>query len=210
MRYYTHIAAAILLYIVIAYFVNLNSILLGIFFAAWISVFPDLIDKVTGKHRGYGHTLFWLIPFALIGYFNIEIAAALVIGFNSHLLMDCLTVNGCPLLHPLLKDRYTCFNKIKRFKTGTNGDKAVFIFLLFLLVPSVLFLTGTVDMGKIAQGQNFVFGAGTSTADTSTNNTTAVDTMKNTFNINLQINQNVDKNITVEKVSENKTTISIS
>ncbi len=85
----------------------------------------------------------------------------------------------------------------------------MFIFLLFLLVPAVLFMTGIVDIWKVAEGHNFAFGTGSSASDSSVNNATTLDTTRNTFNLNFQINQNLEKNITVQKISENKTTVSI-
>ena len=204
MKSYTHIAGAILLFITFAYLTNLN-VLIGIFFAGWISVFPDIIDKLIGKHRGYGHSLIWLIPFSLICIFNVSIAAALVIGFISHIFLDILTVNGCPILYPISKTNFVCFGKKRRIKTGTTQDKAVFVFILFLLIPLVLFMTGIGTMWQVSEDQNLVSAAGGSNSDASKNN----DTIKNNFNLNFEINQNVKKNITVEKVSDNKTIITI-
>jgi inner membrane protein len=205
MRSYTHIAGAILLFITFAYLINLNNILIGIFFAGWISVFPDIIDKLIGKHRGYGHSLIWLIPFFLISIFNVSIAAALVMGFISHIFLDILTVNGCPILYPVSKTNFVCFGKKRRIKTGTAQDKAVFVFILFLLIPLLLFMTNIGTMWQALDDQNLVSATGGSNTDSSKNN----DTVKNSFNLNFQINQNVKKNITVEKVSDNKTTITI-
>ncbi len=204
MRSYTHIAGAILLFITFAYLTNLNNILIGIFFAGWISVFPDIIDRLLGKHRGYGHSLIWLIPFVLVGFLDLTIAAALIIGFNSHILLDILTVNGCPVLYPFWKTNFVCFSKGRRIKTGTNQDKAVFVFILFLLIPVLLFTTSIGSMINFSDNQNLVFAAGDNT-NSSNNN----DTIKNTFNLNFELNQNVKKNITVEKISDNKTTITI-
>ncbi|HOI71234.1 MAG TPA: metal-dependent hydrolase [Methanobacterium sp.] len=204
MRSYTHIAGAILLFITFAYLTNLNNILSGIFFAGWISVFPDIIDRLLGKHRGYGHSLIWLVPFTLVGFLDLAIAAALIIGFISHILLDILTVNGCPVLYPFWKTNFVCFSKGRRIKTGTNQDKAVFVFILFLLIPVLLFTTSIGSMMNFSDNQNLVFAAGDDT-NTSKNN----DTIKNTFNLNFELDQNVKKNITVEKISENKTTITI-
>ena len=204
MRSYTHIAGAMLLFITFAYLTNLNNILIGIFFAGWISVFPDIIDRLLGKHRGYGHSLIWLIPFVLVGFLDLTIAAALVIGFLSHIFLDILTVNGCPVLYPFWKTNFVCFNRGRRIKTGTNQDKAVFVFILFLLIPVLLFTTSIGSMINFSDNQNLVFAAGDNT-NSSTNN----DTIKNTFNLNFELDQNVKKNITVEKSSENKTTITI-
>lgn len=205
MKSYTHIAGAILLFITFTYLTNLNNVVIGIFFAGWISVFPDIIDKLIGKHRGYGHSLIWLIPFSLICIFNVSIAAALVIGFISHIFLDILTVNGCPILYPVSKTNFVCFSKKRRIKTGTTQDKAVFVFILFLLIPLLLFLTGIGTMCQISEDQNLVSATGESNTDSSKNN----DTIKNNFNLNFEINQNIKKNITVEKVNDNKTTITI-
>jgi len=205
MKSYTHIAGAILLFITFAYLTNLNNVLIGIFFAGWVSVFPDIIDKLMGKHRGYGHSLIWLIPFSLICIFDVGIAAALVIGFISHIFLDILTVNGCPVLYPVSKTNFVCFGKKRRIKTGTTQDKAVFVFILFFLIPLLLFMSGVGAMWQVSEDQSLVFATGGSTTDSSKNN----DTIKNNFNLNFEINQNVKKNITVEKVSDNMTTITI-
>jgi len=205
MKSYTHIAGAILLFITFGYLTNLNNVLIGIFFAGWISVFPDIIDKLIGKHRGYGHSVIWLIPFSLIGIFNLSIATALLIGFISHIFLDILTVNGCPILFPVSKTNFVCFGKKRRIKTGITQDKAVFVFILFLLIPLLLFMSGVGAMWQVAEDQNLVFATGVSNTESSKNN----DTIKNNFNLNFEINQDVEKNITVEKVNDNKTTITI-
>ncbi|BDZ68787.1 metal-dependent hydrolase [Methanobacterium ferruginis] len=101
MRDYTHIAGAILIFLTFAYLTNFSNLLIGIFFAGWISVFPDIIDRLTGKHRGIGHSIFWLIPFSLIGLWDLPIAVAIIIGFLSHIFLDILTTHGCPLLYPI-------------------------------------------------------------------------------------------------------------
>ena len=108
MRSYTHIAGAILLFITFAYLTNLNNILVGIFFVGWIAVFPDIIDRILGKHRGYGHSLIWLIPFVLIGFLDITIAAALVIGFLSHIFLD-INSKWLPCFISLLEDEFCLF-----------------------------------------------------------------------------------------------------
>jgi len=111
MREYTHIVGAVPLFLAVAYLTNLHNLFTGIFFAAWISVFPDLVDKLTGKHRGIGHSIFWLVPFTLIGFWNLTIAAALVIGIISHIVLDIITTYGCPLLYPLSKTYFVSFGK---------------------------------------------------------------------------------------------------
>ena len=203
MKSYTHIAGAILSFILFSYIINLNSILIGIFFAGWISVFPDILDKLIGKHRGYGHSIIWIIPFTLIGLWNIGIAVALIIGFLSHIFLDILTENGSPVLYPFYKTNFVCFSKGRRIKTGTNQDKALFLFILFLLVPLFLFTTGIGSLIN-SDNENFVFGAGENT-----NNVKSNDTIKNNFNFNFELSGSVKKNITLRKINENETEILI-
>lgn len=203
MKSYTHIAGAILSFILFSYIINLNSILIGIFFAGWISVFPDILDKLIGKHRGYGHSIIWIIPFILVGLWNIGIAVALIIGFLSHIFLDILTENGSPVLYPFYKTNFVCFSKGRRIKTGTNQDKALFLFILFLLVPLFLFTTGIGSLIN-SDNENFVFGAGENT-----NNVKSNDTIKNNFNFNFELSGSVNKNITLRKINENETEILI-
>ena len=203
MKSYTHIVGAILTFILFSYIISLNSILIGIFFAGWISIFPDILDKLIGKHRGYGHSIIWIIPFILVGLWNIGIAAALIIGFLSHIFLDTLTENGSPVLYPFSKTNFVCFSKGRRIKTGTNQDKAVFLFILFLLVPLFLFTTGIGSLIN-SDDQNFVFGAGDNT-----NNAKNNDTIKNNFNFNFELSGSVKKNITLKKINENETEILI-
>jgi inner membrane protein len=203
MRSYTHIAGAILLFVTVAYLTNLSNLITGIFFAGWISVFPDIIDKITGKHRGIGHSIIWLIPFAIIGLWNIGIAVAIMIGFVSHIFLDILTTNGCPLLYPLWKTDFVCFGKKRRIKTGTNQDRAVFLVMLFILIPFLLFTTNIGSLLHHTEDQNMVFAASTDSINSSKNN----DIIKNNFNLNFELNDGVNKKITVQKVNENETTI---
>lgn len=205
MREYTHIVGAVLLFLAVAYLTNLHNLFTGIFFAAWISVFPDLVDKLTGKHRGIGHSIFWLVPFTLIGFWNLTIATALVIGIISHIVLDIITTYGCPLLYPLSKTYFVSFGKKRRIKTGTNQEKAVLVFMLLLLSTVLLFSTNIVTLLGGSPGENFVFAGTSDTPNTSQNN----NAVKNNFNLNFDLNEGVYKNITVKKVNENETTILI-
>lgn len=205
MREYTHITGAILLFLTFAYLTNYNNLIIGIFIAGWISVFPDIIDKLTGKHRGIGHSILWLIPFALLGIFNLTIAIAMIIGFISHILLDLMTIHGCPVLYPIIKTDFVCFNRRKRIKTGTYQEKAAFVFLLFLLIPVLFFITNIGSLGGHSADQNVVFASNIDTTNSSKNN----DTIKNNYNLNFELNEGTNKKITVQKVSENETTIII-
>jgi len=123
MREYTHIAGAILFYLLFAYLLNLHYIIPGIIFAGWISVFPDILDKLIGKHKSVGHSIFWILPLILVAYFNIYLGIALLTGFLSHLFLDIFTTNGCPLLYPIVRTNFVALKKQFRIKTQTNQEK---------------------------------------------------------------------------------------
>ncbi|MDD3754519.1 MAG: metal-dependent hydrolase [Methanobacterium sp.] len=200
MRSYTHIVAAILLFVVFAFVADFNNLLTGIFFAGWISVFPDIIDKLTGKHRGIGHSIFWLIPLAIVGFWNIGIAVAMMIGFISHIFLDILTTNGCPVLYPLWKNDFVCFGKKKRIKTGTNEDKSVLLVMLLLLIPFLFLTTDVISLFGNTGDENVVFAGSSESVNSSIKN----DTMKNNFYLNFELKEGVNKNISIQKVSEKK------
>jgi inner membrane protein len=201
MRFYTHIAGAAFFFILFAYLLEIPQPMLGIVFAAWISVFPDIIDKLVGKHRGIGHSIFWLIPLFILLYFNITIPAALIIGFLSHLFLDIFTTKGCPILYPLRKTNFVCLNHKRRIKTGTNQDKSVFIFIIFLIFPLIFF---SIFSGSITNlGNDAYWGVSASKFN---NNTTSVE---NYFTLNFRLDEANNKNVTVEKVNDQVTTVII-
>ena len=205
MRAYTHIVGAVLFFVTFAYLTNLPDLLIGIFSAGWISVFPDIIDKITGKHRGIGHSIFWLIPFTIIGVWNFEIGVAMVIGFLSHILLDVMTTHGSPLLYPLRETAFVCFQRNRRVKTGTNQEKAVFLLILLFLIPILLFSTNIANFFERVEDENIVFATGLE----SSNSQKSSENTKNNFNFYFDIEDGVNKKITVQKVSENETTIMV-
>lgn len=197
MRNYTHIIGAVFFFLILAYLLNISNPFLGLFCAGWISVFPNMVDKLTGKHRGWGHSFLWLIPMALVVIYSPLIALALMVGFLSHLLLDSFTVYGSPVLYPFKKSGFVCLNKKRRFKTGSNSDKAVFIFLLFLVVPIILFTTG---LGNVLLG-DVAFAVGNQTS-----NNTSTPQNSNVY-LSFKLDEACNKNITFEKINENKTSI---
>ncbi len=122
----------------------------------------------------------------------------------SHLLLDILTTHGCPILYPLWKTNFVVLSEKRRIKTGTNQDIAVFIVLLFLLIP-VLYFTLPTHIGKNPSEQNLIFASNGSNEKNTISNTT--DTMKNNFYFNLQLTPKTNENITVKKVDDNETTV---
>ena len=211
MRSYTHITGAILLFISFAYLTNLNYLWVGILFAGWISVFPDILDRLTGTHRGYGHSIFWIIPCLFVGFWSITIAAALVTGLISHIILDILTTKGSPILYPLSKTNFVVLKENRRIKTGTNQDKALFLVLIFLLIPVLFFTIQSIRIDKTPFDLSHAFATnGTNETNTATSNTQY--SMKNNPNLNIQLPKpvkNVNETITIKKVDENETRIMI-
>lgn len=204
MKFYTHIMGGILFFLIFAHIFHIPYILTGIFFVSWIAVFPDILDKLIGKHRGFGHSIIWVVPFSIVGIFNFTVAAALLIGFLSHLVLDIFTVHGSPLLYPIKKTKFVALNKKRRIRTGTNQDKAVLIFIMFLVIPLFLFTTNAGQMlsGKILD-PIFASSGEVSSQNTSNNSST----VKSNVNIYLTIENSANKNITIQKGDESPTTV---
>ena len=74
---------------------------------------------------------------------------------------------------------------------------------LVILIPVLLFTTNIGSLLQYAGGQNVVFAANSDTVNGSINN----DTMKNNFYLNFELKEGVNKNISVQKISENETNI---
>jgi inner membrane protein len=143
MKAYTHIMGGILFFLILAYLLNISNPFLGVFCAAWISVFPNIVDKKSG---------------------------------------------------------FVCLNKKRRFKTGSNQDKAVFIFLLFLIVPIILFTTG---LGNFFLGENM----NVAFAVSNQSNNSSISPQNSNIYLSFKLDEACNKNITFEKVNENKTSI---
>lgn len=203
MKSYTHIAGALVLFLSFAILKNLNQIFLGVFLAGWISVFPDILDKILGKHKSYGHSIFWIVPTIIIGYFNFTVGAALTIGIISHSALDMMTTYGTPIFSPLWNSNFVVFNGKRRVKTGTNQDKAFSLTMIFLLIPMMFYLTIPVQntLTNSILPVNDIYHNNT--------NTSGVNMEKNNMNINIQSNHEKNKTIIVDKVNETETTIKI-
>lgn len=202
MRFYTHIAGSILFFMIYCFFMDIANPFMGLFFAAWISVFPDLIDKLTGKHRGWGHSIFWILPLFLVALYQPLVGAALIIGFLSHLFLDIFTVYGCPLLYPVMENSFVCLNKNRRIKTGSNQDKSALVFILLLTIPLLLFHTPLATILDLDETLTVSYAV-----DNKTDNNRM--TVKNNINLNLQVSNSEERNITVEKVNDTVTTIMV-
>jgi inner membrane protein len=208
MRTYTHIAGALVFFLSFAYLMNLNNLYWGVFTAAWMSLFPDVLDRLLRKHRGYGHSLFWLFPFILLALFlwNLTIASAIATGIISHAVLDILTTHGSPILYPISKVNFVVLNKKRRIKTGTYQDKTVFITLIFLLIPMLTFSIGYTHMDSFPY-LNLLFPHSTNNQDNSLDNVNGINSNQN---LNIQLprpEKNVNGTITVKKINVNETQI---
>lgn len=91
--------------------------------------------KFFTKHRGIMHTLIMPVIFTLAGI-TVENEAirylllGLAIGYVTHLLGDCMTKEGCPILYPITK------KNVRFFKATTNtlGEKIAAVILCIGIV----------------------------------------------------------------------------
>jgi len=102
--------------------------------------FKNLLGFAT-KHRGIMHTL--LLPACMLfaarfinePYFLI-LLYGFVAGYISHILADCLTKNGCPILFPLTQKNIS----LTSIKTGTEAEKMCMVALIaIILVVPIIF-----------------------------------------------------------------------
>ena len=205
MRYYTHIVAAILFLILFDYLFNIENedLLFGIILTSILSVFPDLIDIISkSKHRGFGHSMILWIPLTfftgIISFKlgNLIILAALLTALVSHIILDIITKHGYPFLYPK-KTVFVALNEKRRIKTGTKQDKAVFIFLILLLIPALLF---SFDIIKFKAPKYL--------------SSDQADNINKNFSFKENLNVNIDShmkntNITIKKVKEDEIQIII-
>jgi len=93
------------------------------------------------KHRGIMHTL--IIPIcALIATFYIRERYFLILtygflaGYVSHILADCMTIKGCPILFPLLRKNI----KFTKIKTGSSAEQVQATILIVVIILFGVFL----------------------------------------------------------------------
>jgi inner membrane protein len=100
-----------------------------------------------GRHRGFLHSLAGAllacgttaVPAAY--YFGWPCAAAIALGYLSHLLLDCCTVSGLPLLWPSTR-RFWVLPRPLRLVTGSAPETGVMLMLALinaaLLLPYLI------------------------------------------------------------------------
>jgi membrane-bound metal-dependent hydrolase YbcI (DUF457 family) len=174
MRFYTHIPAGLLLYTILIWVFNQPYTLASVLVVVLFSVLPDLIDKVTGEHRGWGHSVIWLIPIAVLFVVKIQLGLACFSAFSMHILLDSVTKTGVPFLYPFSKTRMVMPKKEKsRIQTGSKQETALCIVIVLLLIP----LTYCVLFG--VPGDLFSAAAGANKTNKTGNNSTLLKNFGN-------------------------------
>ena len=136
MRFFTHIAGGLLIYTVLVWLLNQPYTIAGIMFVTIGSLLPDLIDQATGTHRGWGHSIIWIIPTVFMLIWNSQIGLGFMAGFMMHILFDAITKKGVPFLYPFSKTRIVMPKKEKsRIQTGHKKEIALFIVVVLILIP---------------------------------------------------------------------------
>jgi len=141
----THFVFGVLTGVVLAPFVAKDQPWLFTGLVAFASLLPDVdhIDSTINKlfpvtklfallfkHRGFFHSIYpAAIIYGLLWWAGLPFyGLALAIGYVSHLISDCLTLDGVDLLYPLLRIRVEGF-----VRTGTMMET-----LFFVVITGVL------------------------------------------------------------------------
>lgn len=136
MRFYTHIPAGLLLYTVLVWALNQPYSIAGILIVVLFSILPDLVDKVAGEHRGWGHSVIWLIPIAIFFLFKVQVGLACFSAFSMHILLDSVTKTGVPFFYPFSKTSLVMPKKEKsRIQTGSKQETALCVVIILFLIP---------------------------------------------------------------------------
>jgi len=205
MKNYTHITGALVFFLIFSFLIGLKLSLMGLFFAGWISVFPDILDKLIGKHKSYGHSIFLVVPCLFVSFINVTIAIALIIGLISHTILDLITTNGTPFLTPLSNTNFVILIRKRRIKTGTNQEKSVFITLLLFLTLLLCFNFGSYPF--LGTSLISVFGFDCLNPEKMSHPNENSNLINSNFKINLKLDQKMNKSITLENINENVTSI---
>jgi len=199
MRSYTHIAGGIIFTMLIMYILNIPITAFYIFLAGAAAVIPDLLDYIlTEKHNRETHNIWILVVLLGLSLVN-QIFIIVTAAYFSHLVLDLMTSHGVRLLYPFRKTRFVCMGEKYRIKTGTSKEKALFFFLVILVVGGVLMNYQVFSLIDSASAID--------TITTTGNNTTNASTAKTYINVQVQVDESmVNKNISI-KNSQNESNI---
>ena len=219
MRKKTHIVAGLiiglLIFIVLRPFhlIFINNFYEFIKFNILVIISSIILDPLEygffkGHHRQL-HSIFILIIPLMIMYLNFLIGLAIFSGFLSHIILDLLNPSGCPLFSPIKKDYYKLSNKIYGgIKLGSEGEYAIFFTLLLILTLFVFGLLVAVPEISIGSPANFYNLSNNSNIPLNNSNITYDDENVH-ININVDIDDQEEKNITINRY-DNSTTFLIS
>lgn len=220
MRSYTHIICALLMayvFIIILKALNIdiiaNTFELFIYFMFIIisSIFLDYFEALIFEdHKRQLHTLFILIiPILIIFLFfiplNFPIGFGILAGLSSHLLLDLLTPHGCPLLYPLNNYYYKVFTRNKsQIKTGSAKERGFALCLLIVLIITVI---GSIFLLPGLYG--FIPDAIYSAELTQNGTNVSYSDSPGNINVNLNIHEDEEKNLTFIDENNRTTTLLI-
>lgn len=85
-------------------------------------------------------------------FLDLTVGAALTAGMVSHLLLDCLTPAGCPLLMPLSRRRYSV---MWRYSDSRAREKRIVATAVLLALITVLTVaaSGTFTSAHLSMGE---------------------------------------------------------
>ncbi|MBS3132501.1 metal-dependent hydrolase [Candidatus Woesearchaeota archaeon] len=145
MMFFSHLLFGILSGFLGCKFLGCGNEFLFAAIAAVASVIPDidhLYSKVSRKlppfavvlsvfrHRGFIHSLFPpLILYFVLIKLDYLLAAATLVGYASHLVLDAATTNGIRPLYPVIKIRIAGF-----IRTNSFAEKVITLMLLVLAI----------------------------------------------------------------------------
>ncbi len=137
MKWYTHAVFAVFMGALIGYILGSELTVRFFIIAITASIIPDFAEKsVYDTHKRQIHSVFSVVPCILMYIFiDLTVGAALTAGIVSHLLLDCLTPAGCPLLMPLSRRRYSV---MWRYNDTRAREKRILATAVLLALLTVL------------------------------------------------------------------------
>jgi len=148
MMFKTHLAFGFLVGLFLIQLFNPSNQILFITLVVIASVLPDIDhpDSKIGKnikiigylfeHRGFFHSVFAIILFTFPVYYFLKsyiLGFAVLAGYASHLIADCISIKGIMPLHPISR------LKIRGFiRTNSSIEYLIFISLIILDVIKLI------------------------------------------------------------------------
>jgi len=146
MMFKTHLAFGFLVGLLGIKYLNPGNQILFMLLCMFGAALPDIdhprskigrkvkVVAMLFEHRGFWHSLFVLVPlsFVLLYFVSRINAYAVLLGYVSHLAIDCLTYEGIMPLHPLSRFRIKGIMK--------TGAEAEFVILILLVIADAYML----------------------------------------------------------------------